>query len=173
VLIRKSDRDCFVALFLAMPRYFMVACTIAAILLRTTAHASESQRCVRAEIVLWGDGRHDDSAALNAWFRGEPAVWAESADPVGASIAGHSFRLSAPVYVPGGAGRRLEYFRMVWPERGETVSGGMILSGTDADRAPILSGVSISGGDPGEGIPFEAPDPVPAGRDEEASCETS
>jgi hypothetical protein len=62
---------------------------------------------------------------------------------------------------------------MVWPERGETVAGGMILSGTDADQAPTLSGVSIRGGDPGEGIPFEAPDPVPAGRDEEASCGTS
>jgi hypothetical protein len=150
----------------------MVASAIIAILLEATAHASEPQRCVRAEIVLWGDGRHDDSPALNAWFRGEPAIWADSGEPVGASIAGRSFRLSAPVYVPSGGGRRLEYFRMVWPERGETVAGGMILSGSDADQAPILSGVSISGGDPGEGVPFEAPDLVP-GPDEEASCGTS
>jgi hypothetical protein len=172
VIIRKSHRDCFVALFLPMPRYFMVASAIVAILLQATAHASEPQRCVRTEIVLWGDGRHDDSAALNAWFRGEPAIWADSGEAVGASITGHSFRLSAPVYVPGGAGRRLELFRMLWPERGETVAGGMILSGTDADQAPTLSGVSIRGGDPGEGIPFEAPDPA-ASRDEEASCGTS
>jgi hypothetical protein len=99
----------------------MVASAIAVILLPTTVHASEPQDCVRAEIVLWGDGRHDDSAALNAWFRGEPAIWADNGEPVGASIAGHSFRLSEPVYVPGGAGRRLEYFRMVWPERGEGI----------------------------------------------------
>jgi hypothetical protein len=173
VLICKSRRDFFISVFLAATRYFMIVPAIAAILLQTSAHASERQRCVRAEIVLWGDGRHDDSAALNAWFRGEPATWANSGEPVGASIAGHSFRLSAPVYVPGGPARRLENFRMVWPERGETVSGGMILSGSDADQAPILSGVSIRGGDPGEGIPFETQDPVSTGRDEEASCGTS
>ena len=146
---------------------------ISAILLSATAHAADPQRCVRAEIVLWGDGRHDDSAALNAWFRGEPAIWADSGEPVGASIAGHSFRLSGPLYVPGGAGRRFEDFRMAWPERAETVSGGMILSGTDPGQPPILSGVTIHGGDPGEGVPFEMPDPVPAGRDDEASCGTS
>jgi hypothetical protein len=125
---------------------------------------------LRAEIVLWGDGRHDDSAALNAWFRGEPAIWADSGEPVGGSIAGHSFRLSAPLYVPGGAGRQLESFRMAWPERGETVSGGIIVSGTDSDQPPVLSGVSIHGGDPGEGVPFEMHNSVPAGRDEAASC---
>jgi len=134
---------------------------------------AEPQHCVRAEIVLWGDGRHDDSAALNAWFRGADAIWAENGEPVGESIAGHSFRLSAAVYVPGGTGRRLEDFRMLWPERGETVAGGTIRSGTDPDAAPVITGVSITGGDPGEGVPFEAPDPAPAGRDKEASCATS
>ena len=98
---------------------------------------------------------------------------AKSGEPVGASIAGHSFRLSDAVYVPGGTGRRLEQFRMLWPERGETVSGGLIVSGSDPDQAPIMSGVSIVGGDPGEGIPFEAPQPAPAGRENEASCATS
>jgi hypothetical protein len=135
--------------------------------------ATEAQRCVRAGIVLWGDGRHDDSAALNAWFRGDDAIWAESGEPVGASIAGHGFRLSAALYVTGGAGRRLEDFRMLWPERGETVSGGTILSGTDPEQAPIVSGVSIVGGDPGEGTPFEAPDAAPNGHGDQASCAIS
>jgi hypothetical protein len=134
------------------------------------AQAAEPQRCAAADIVLWGDGRHDDSTALNNWFRGANAIWAENGEPVGESIAGHSFRLSAAVYVPGGTGRRLDDFRMLWPERGETVAGGSIRSGTDRDAAPVITGVSITGGDPGEGIPFEAPDPAPAGREKEASC---
>ncbi len=136
------------------------------------AHAAP-QRCVRADIVLWGDGKHDDSAALNAWFGGLDAIWAASGEPVGGSIAGHAFRLSAAVYVPGGTGRRLEQFRMLWPERGETVSGGAILAGGDPDKAPITSAISIVGGDPGEGTPFETPDAGPARPDPEASCAIS
>jgi hypothetical protein len=151
-------------------RFGLPAFAIAAVLYGAPAWAAEPQHCGRADIVLWGDGKHDDSAALNAWFRGEPAIWAESGEPVGASIAGHSFRLSAAVYVTGGTGRRLENFRLLWPERSETVAGGTILSGTDPDAAPTLSGVSILGGDPGEGIPFEAPDRAPAGHDEAANC---
>ena len=143
------------------------------LLVPSLVRAAESPRCVRADIVLWGDGRHDDSAALNAWLRGEDAIWAESGAPVGAAIAGHSFRLTAAVYVPGGTGRRLEDFRMLWPERGETVSGGTILSGSDPDQAPIVSGVSIIGGDPGEGVPFEMPDSVSGDRADPASCATS
>jgi hypothetical protein len=145
---------------------------IAALSFAPAAYA-EPQHCVRAGIVLWGDGRHDDSAALNAWFGGEAAIWAESGEAVGASIAGRSFRLSAPLYVRGGTGRRLEEFRMLWPERGEIVSGGSIESGSDPDQAPIVSGVEIKGGDPGEGAPFDAPDAAPAGRDERASCAIS
>lgn len=137
------------------------------------ARAADPQHCIRAGIVLWGDGRHDDSAALNAWFGGAAAIWAESGAPVGTSIAGHSFRLSAPLSVSAGTGRRLEDFRLLWPERYEIVSGGTIVSGTDPDTAPIVSGVSISGGDPGEGVPFDAPDRPPAGRDDRASCAIS
>jgi len=150
-------------------RLDLPACAIAAVLCSIPAQAAE-QRCVRPEIVLWGDGRHDDSAALNAWFHGADAIWAESGEPVGGAIAGHSFRLSAPVFVPGGTGRRLEAFRMLWPERGEIVSGGSIASGGDPDKAPILSGVDIVGGDPGEAVPSDAPDPAPPGRDDPASC---
>lgn len=137
------------------------------------AWAAERQHCVRAGIVLWGDGRHDDTAALNAWLRGEDAIWAASGAPVGPSIAGHSFRLSAPVYVPGGTGRRLENFRLLFPEHGETVSGGTIVSGGDPEQAPAASGIGIVGGDPGEGIPFEMPDPVPAAANDQASCAIS
>jgi len=156
-----------------MTRYLVIVLVIVAALWQITAQAAEQQHCVPADIVLWGDGRHDDSKALNAWFAGGAAVWAESGAPVGASIAGHSFRLSAAVYIQGGTGRRLEDFRMLWPERGETVSGGSIVAGGDAAKAPIVSGVKISGGDPGEGAPFDAPDAAPAGRDDQASCATS
>ncbi len=123
--------------------------------------------------MLWGDGRHDDSAALTAWFQGADAIWAASGEPVGAAIQGRSFRLTAAVFVPGGTGRRLDDFRMLWPERGEIVSGGSIVSGSDPDTAPIVSGVTISGGDPGEGIPFDMPDAAPPGRDERANCAIS
>lgn len=136
-----------------------------------SAPATEAQRCVRAEVILWGDGRHDDTTALNAWFAGREATWAETGKPVGPVISGHQFRLSAAVYVPGGTGRELENFRMLWPERGETVSGGQIRSGHDPDAAPVAAGIDIVGGDGGEGKPFEAPEPPPS--DPRSSCAIS
>src|SRR5947208_528067 len=66
----------------------LAAVAIAAVLSSVPAQAAEPQHCVRAEIVLWGDGRHDDSAALNAWFGGADAIWAESGVAVGPAIAG-------------------------------------------------------------------------------------
>jgi hypothetical protein len=135
--------------------------------------AAEPQHCVKAEIVLSGDGRHDDTHALNAWLRGEDAIWADSGAPVGAAISGRSFRLSAAIYVRAGTGRVLENFRLLWPERGETVSGDTILAGGDPDQAPQMSGVEIVGGDPGEGKPLDLPDPAPAQRDDAESCATS
>jgi hypothetical protein len=153
-----------------MTGFFVIGYAIVGIVALSLVARAERQHCVHSDIVLWGDGRHDDSAALNAWLRGADAIWADSGKPVGASITGRSFRLSAAVYVAGGTGRRLDDFRMLWPERGETVAGGTILTGTDPDGAPALSGVSIAGGDPGEGIPFEAPEPGSASRDAEASC---
>src|SRR5215217_8650321 len=80
---------------------------------------AKEQRCVRTENILWGDGRHDDTVALNAWLRGEEAVWADTGRSVGAAIAGRSFRLSSAVYVIGGTGRALQDFRLLFPERGE------------------------------------------------------
>lgn len=136
------------------------------------AQAAE-RHCGRAAVVLWGDGRHDDTVALNAWLGGREAIWAESGAPVGAEIDGRRFRLSAAVYVRAGTGRALREFRMEWPGRGEIVSGGAILAGSDPDAAPVLSGVSIVGGDAGEGVAFEMPDPVPPRHDGDASCATS
>lgn len=156
-------RDCFVALLLAMA--FSGWCAAAA--------RAAPQDCVKAEVILWGDGKHDDTAALGAWLRGVNATWAISGKPVGAHIVGHSFRLSSAVYVSAGTGRQLGDFRLLFPERGETVSGGTIVAGDDPDKAPVMSGVSIRGGDAGEGVPFETPDPHPGRHPHEASCAIS
>ena len=135
--------------------------------------AGEAPQCARGDMVLWGDGRHDDTAALNAWLRGDALVWAETGEPVGAVIADRTFRLSAAVYAVGGTGRTLQRFRLIWPERGETVSGGTVMSADDPDAAPVVSGVTITGGDPGEGVPFDSPDIVPTARSDPARCATS
>jgi hypothetical protein len=124
------------------------------------ASAKPAADCIHPAVVLWGDGRHDDTAALNAWLRGENALWGDSGAPVGAAIVGHDFRLSAAIYVTGGTGRMLDDFRLHWPERGETVTGGTIRAGADADQASVVSGVRIVGGDTGEGKAFDTPDPA-------------
>jgi hypothetical protein len=134
---------------------------------------ADEQRCVRTENILWGDGRHDDAVALNGWLKGEDAVWAATGEPVGTAIAGHNFRLSAAIYVIGGTARTLENFRLLFPERGETVAGGTIRAGNDPDQPPVSTGVTIAGGDSGEGIPFEAQDPAPSRPDEKAACPIS
>jgi hypothetical protein len=137
------------------------------------ALAAAPPQCARGDIVLWGDGQHDDTAALNAWLRGDTLVWAETGEAVGPVIADRTFRLSAAVYAVGGTGRTLERFRLFWPERGETVSGGTVMSGDDPDAAPAVSGVTIIGGDPGEGVPFDSPDIAPTARADPARCATS
>jgi len=131
------------------------------------------QDCTKVTVVLWGDGRHDDTAALNAWLRGHDAVWADAGTPVGTLIGGRHFRLSSAIYVQAGTGRVLRDFRLEWPERGEIVTGGTIAAGADPDAPPLQSGVTIRGGDPGEGVPFDAPDPEPDHAASEASCATS
>ena len=135
----------------------------------SAAPAAEPQ-CVR---ILWGDGRHDDTAALNAWLRGVEAVWAENGLPVGPTISGRKFRLSSAIYVRSGTGRTLHDFRLEWPERGEVVTGGTIAAGADPDKPPRQSAISIAGGDPGEGVPYEAPDPGSHRADIEAGCAIS
>lgn len=143
---------------------------VAAILALTPAQAAESPKCIGAHLVLWGDGSHDDTAALNAWFGGETVVWAETRQPVGPEIAGHDFMLSSTVYVPSGTGRRLERFQMIWPHRGERVSGGTIVSGSDPDEPPVASGITKINSDPDEGVPYNAPAPERELRPSASAC---
>ncbi len=150
----------------------VLALLLTGLLALTPAVATE-QRCVRTQNILWGDGKHDDTVALNAWLRGEDAVWGDTGKSVGAAIAGHNFRLSSAIYVIGGTGRSLQDFRLIFPERGETVAGGTIRAGSDPDQPPISAGIQITGGDSGEGVPFEAPDPAPIRADDKASCPIS
>lgn len=137
------------------------------------AWAADGPKCAIAPLLLWGDGEHDDTAALNAWFRGDEVAWAQTGRSVGAEIAGRVFRLSAAVYIPSGTGRTIERFRLIWPERKERVSGGAIRTGVDPDRPPLLIGISTIGSGPGEGVPFEVPDPPPADRDSGTNCVVS
>jgi hypothetical protein len=137
------------------------------------AATAEPQDCVRAEVILWGDGKHDDTAALSAWLRGASATWAMTGKPVGAHIVGRSFRLSSAVYVSAGTGRRLDDFRLLFPERGESVSGGTIIAGNDPNKPPTMSAISIRGGDAGEGVPFDLPDPKPGRHPSQSSCAIS
>ena len=141
--------------------------------LQAVSTAAAPQDCTRVPVVLWGDGKHDDTGALNAWLRGRDAIWAGNGTPVGAMIGGRRFRLSSAIYVQAGTGRVLRDFRLEWPERGEVVTGGTIMAGDDADAPPLQSGVAISGGDPGEGVPFDAPDGETEQAGSEASCATS
>ena len=120
--------------------------------------------------VLWGDGAHDDTVALNAWFRGESVVWADTHGAVGAEIAGRTFLLSSTVYVSGGTGLRLERFRMIWPWRNEIVSGGAIVTGNNPNQEPRTEGITMVGADPDEGVPFAAPDPAPADHGTGTNC---
>jgi hypothetical protein len=131
------------------------------------------QDCVHIPVMLWGDGKRDDTAALNAWLQGRDAIWADTGEAVGAAITGRIFRLSSAIYVQAGTGRVLRDFRLEWPERSEIVTGGTIAAGDDPDAAPAQSGVTITGGDPSEGVPFDAPGHEPDQASGEASCATS
>ena len=129
----------------------ILAVLVALALVAEPAWAGEGSKCGVAGAVLWGDGAHDDTAALNAWFRGDRVVWGQTGRPVGSEIGGFQsggpqnggsqngavtnggrvFRLTGPVYIPSGTGRRIEQFAFVWPQRRERVSGGTIVAGAD------------------------------------------
>jgi hypothetical protein len=135
------------------------------------ARAAEKPDCEAAGFALWGDGKHDDTEALNAWFDGGRVVWAQTGRAIGREIAGHDFLLSSTVFIPSGTGLRIERFQMIWPARKERVSGGTILTGDDPDKAAIVVGIVKIGAGPDEGVPYAAPPPPRLGtRDLPESC---
>jgi hypothetical protein len=139
----------------------------------SAAIADEPSKCAAAPHLLWGDGEHDDTAALNAWFQGETVIWAQTHDPVGGEITDRTFLLSSAIYISSGTGRKLERFRMIWPERKEIVSGGAIVAGNDPDQPPVADGITKIGADPDEGVPYETPDPEPREHGIPKHCLTS
>jgi hypothetical protein len=151
----------------------MAAAVLAMLVTLSAATAEEPSKCAAAPHLLWGDGEHDDTAALNAWFQGETVIWAQTHDAVGEEITDRTFLLSSVIYISSGTGRKLERFRMVWPERKETVSGGAIVAGNDPDQPPVADGITKIGADPDEGIPYETPDPEPREHGIPKHCLTS
>jgi hypothetical protein len=135
------------------------AAVFLAVLIATVspAGAEDQSKCSAAPPVLWGDGEHDDTAALNAWFRGETVLWAQTHEAVSSEIADRSFLLSSTVYIHGGTGRKMERFRMVWPWRDEVVTGGTIAAGNDPDGEPVADGITTVNADPDEGVPYDGP----------------
>ncbi|MGH7046441.1 MAG: hypothetical protein ACREE2_08635 [Stellaceae bacterium] len=139
------------------------------------AGAAPAGKCAVTTLALWGDGAHDDTAALNAWFRGDVVVWAQTGHPVGTEIGAsgpgkHIFRLSGPIYIPSGTGRRIAGFEFLWPARSERVSGGTIVAGRDPAKPPVASDLVKIGSHPGEGVPFATPDAKPDNPATGGSC---
>jgi len=134
------------------------------------AWAADGAKCGAKLVVLWGDGVHDDTAALNAWLRGDAAIWGRTGGSVGPQIADHAFRLSAPIYIPSGTGRTIEHFQFVWPTRGEIVSGGTIIAGADPNRPPVATRITKIGAGPKEGVPFPSETPKPAAPQDRTDC---
>jgi len=138
-------------------RYHLAAGLIGMLLVVSPAWAEEQSKCAVAPPVLWGDGAHDDTAALNAWFRGETVLWAQTGEPVGSEIVDHNFLLSSTVYIHSGTGRKMERFRMVWPWRNEVVTGGTVAAGDDPDGQPVADDITKVNSDPDEGVPYDGP----------------
>lgn len=137
------------------------------------AWAEGQADCAAAPHLLWGDGEHDDTAALNSWFRGETVTWAKTHEPVGEEIADRTFLLRSALYVTSGSGRKLERFRMVWPERHETVTGGVIHAGSDPAQPPMADGVVMVGAGSDEGVPYVTPPLEPREHGVARHCLTS
>jgi hypothetical protein len=140
----------------------LLICALLAFAMAPPAAAGDSLKCDGKLFVLWGDGRHDDTIALNAWFRGDPVIWGDNGRTVGAQIDGRIFRLSSPVYIRSGTERRITNFKFVWPRRNEIIAGGTITASSDRDRPPVATGLTKIGAGPSEGVPYpdNAPKPV-------------
>jgi hypothetical protein len=141
----------------AKPPYFVRSAGLlfTAIAGLATAPAAPPADCRPMPLALWGDGQHDDTAALNAWFRGETVVWGDNGKIVGAEIADRAFKLSAAIYIPSGTGRTITRFRFVWPWTHEEVMGGTIASGTDRSIPPVQSRIRKT--DRRDGVLYSAP----------------
>ena len=151
-----------------------IAAGLLALLIAVSPAVAEAPSdCAAAPPVLWGDGEHDDTAALNAWFRGETVVWAQTHEVVGSEIADRRFLLSSTIYVHGGTDRRLERFQMFWPHRDEVVSGGTILTGSDPAGQPVANGITMVNADPDEGVPYDGPPLEPLENGIPRRCMTS
>jgi hypothetical protein len=139
----------------------LAAALLALLAATAPAWADEESKCAAAPLVLWGDGEHDDTAALNSWFRGETVLWAQTQETVGSEISDRRFLMSSTLYIHGGTGRKMERFQMVWPQRNEVVSGGTIAAGDDPDGEPVADGITKVNADPDEGVPYDGPELEP------------
>jgi hypothetical protein len=148
----------------------LAASVLALAVAMSTASAADRPDCKAADLALWGDGKHDDTKALNAWLSGDRVFWAETGQPVGPEIADHIFLLSSTIYIPSGTGRRIERFQMIWPARKERVSGGTIFAGDDPDKPAIAVGIVKTGAGPDEGVPYPAPAPKHDTRNSRENC---
>ena len=135
-ILSKPDSHGIIRHVIRQDMKHLAAGLLAALIAVSPAKADEPSQCSAAPPVLWGDGEHDDTAALNAWFRGETVLWAQTHEAVGPEITDHNFLLSSTVYIHAGTGRKMERFQMVWPWRNEVVAGGTITAGSDPDGQP-------------------------------------
>jgi hypothetical protein len=132
----------------------LIAALIAAVF---PAAAEDQSKCSAAPPVLWGDGEHDDTAALNAWFRGETVLWAQTHDVVGSEIADHSTKPT--VYIHSGTGRKMERFRWFGASQRSCDRGRR--GGKRSRRRPVVDGITKVNADPDEGVPYDGPKPAP------------
>jgi len=151
----------------------LAAGLLAVLIAVSPAAADGPSKCSAALPVLWGDGEHDDTAALNAWFRGEAVLWAQTHEVVGSEITDHNFLLSSTVYIHSGTGRKMERFQMVWPYRNEVVTGGRIVAGSDPEGTPIADQITKINADPDEGVPYAGPKLEPHEKGIPRDCLTS
>jgi hypothetical protein len=133
----------------------LLICALLVFAVGSPAAAADSSKCNGKLFVLWGDGRHDDTIALNAWLRGDAVIWGRDGHTVGAQIDGRVFRLSSPVYIRSGTARRIANFKFVWPQRNEIVTGGTIAASADPDQPPVATGLTKIGVSANEGVPYQ------------------